>query len=485
MNFQGREENFRQWSSELRFSSPTGGAIEWMLGLSWQTNAKDNISNSLRPNVRRAQRFNILWEDVTLMNAFATVTFNFLEDRASIDLGARYSDIDKEVFITGYGATWVFDVEPVSTPGYVAVDPATVRFLQPRADENNLWTYPWKDNRNTPDEWYPSTGVEAVGLTFADFPTRLADELDAGVPNHDEFKDSFLDPQVTLRYRVGNNHSVFARWARATKGAGYDTGQTSIPANIDEMKFETEKGETFEIGSKGTVWDGRARYDVTLFRTTFTDLQLSGLAPITDQDSTSISINAGEQRVQGVEFSLTAALTDQWVVNFNGAIMDGEMTDFNGSGCNNEEFYNTLLGLNIPGVLPCDIDNGELTDRTGTQSPRTPDWKFVLTSNYRIPVWDSYEISLNAKGYISDGYITARDSFSSVVRYNQHEDLNLALGFGDQDGVWKLTGYANNIFEARESYNSELDAVPSGLTTLQIPRSAFLTYGLKFNYNFR
>jgi len=487
MNFQGREENFTQWSSELRLTSPTGGMIEWMGAVSWQTNYKDNFSNSLRPNVRRAQRFNILWEDVTLMNAFATVTFNFLDNRASLDLGGRYSDIDKEVFITGYASTWVFDVEPEpgSEPGYVAVDPDTVRFLQPGADADNLWTYPWKETRDTPQNWYPSTGVEAVGLTFADFPTRLADELDAGVPNHDEFKDSFIDPQVTLRYRMSDNHSVFARWARATKGAGYDTGQTSIPANIDEMRFETEKGETFEIGSKGTFWDGRARYDVTAFRTTFTDLQLSGLAPITDQDSTSISINAGEQRVQGLEFSVTAAVTDQLRLNLNGAVMDGKMTDFNGSGCNTEEFYNTLLDLNIPGVLPCDIDNGELTDRTGTQSPRTPDWKFVLTATYTVPVWDDYEVVFNGKGYLSDGYITARDSFSSVVKYNQHGDLNLSLGLGDQEGVWKLSAYANNIFEARESYNNELDAVPSGLSTLQVPRSSFMTYGLKFGYNFQ
>jgi len=488
-NNQSREENYSQWSSELRLSSPVGGTIEWMGAVSWQTDSKDHLSSQLTANTHRSERFNILWEDVTLLNAFATVTFNFLDNRASIDLGARYSDVDKTVYITGFGANWVFDVEPVSRPGYIAVDPATVRFLQPGAGPN-LWTYPYNLTRNTPVEWWPGTGVEAVGLSSPDYARRLAAEVDGGQPLTDEFSDSFIDPQVTLRYRAGDNHSLFARWARASKGAGYDTGQSSIPSDIDEMRFETEKAESFEIGSKGTVWDGRARYDVTLFRTTFTDLQLSGLAPIREDNQVSESLNAGEQRVQGVEFSIVTAVTDQWTVGLNAAIMDGKMTEFDGSGCNATELYNTLLDLNIPGVLPCQLfdDEGntyEKTDRSGTQSPRTPDYKFVLTSTYTIPVWDNYEVGFTAKGYISDGYITSRSAFDRTIMFNKHGDLNLQLGFGDRDGTWKLSAYANNIFEARESYNEEFDVLPLGVAGMQPNAANFMTYGLRFGYNFR
>jgi len=54
--------------------------------------------------------------------------------------------------------------------------------------------------------------------------------------------------------------------------SGYDTGQTSIPADVDEMWFDNETGRTFEVGSKGLFWDGCGRYDVTLFRSDFIDL---------------------------------------------------------------------------------------------------------------------------------------------------------------------------------------------------------------------
>jgi hypothetical protein len=519
MNYQGREETYEQWSSELRFTSPTGGMIEWMAGVSIQESWKDNFSSSMRPTVRQGQRFNWLWEDVTLQNVFATLTFNFLDNRASIDVGGRYSKVKKDVYITGYGGSWVYDQRPLTFPTGpggtpVAIAASAVRNVGPSevfvfvpfedVDNDGLWYIPYErglagSNRHIPLEWYPSQ-AEAVGLSMPDFQARLNAEVDDAVPPTDEFSDNFLDPQVTLRYRLGDDHSVFARWAKASKGAGYDTGQTSIPANIDEMRFEAETGETFEVGSKGTFMEGRARYDFTLFRTTFTDLQLSGLSVVSDQDNqTSIALNAGEQRVQGIELGMVAAVTDAWTLGVNGAIMDGEMTDFNGSGCNSTELLHQQVIDGVvaappgftenPDILPCILENEdgdalEITDRSGTQSPRTPDWKFVVTSNYIMPVLDSYQVSFNVKGYYSDGFITARDTFDRLSAYNTHGDVNLSIGFGDQAGVWALSAYANNILEARESYNGELDIFPSGINSTQVTRSNFMTYGLKFGYNF-
>lgn len=514
MNYQNREEEFDQWSTELRFTSPAGGMIEWMAGASWQQTQKDNFSSSLRANVRRGQRFNYLWEDVEWQNAFATLTFNFLNNRASIDIGGRYSHIDKTVFIRGYGATWIYDIEPCD-PGalsdeqlanptaeniaacagtthpdalMVPADQARI-YVDDPVDMDNLWTIFWRDSRDTPPNWLPSQ-ARAVGLTgFGFYPqsTEL-DDPGAGLrqgPHLDTFTDNFFDPQVTLRWRPTDNHSLFFRWAKASKGAGYDTGQTSIPDTIEDMRFEAETGETFELGSKGTLFDGRARYDVTLFRTDFDDLQLSGLAPVTDQDETSISLNAGKQRVQGVEFGVTAAVTEGFTVGLNGALMDGEMVEFNGSGCNFDEFWNAELGLGVEGLTDCEFLDEEVTDRSGDQAPRTPDWRFVLTTGYTMPLWGNLDGFVNAKGYYSDGYITARESFTLKTKYNKHGDLNLSAGVAERNGSWKLSAYANNIFEARESYNGEFDVIPDGFETIQPSRSNFMTYGLRFNYNFR
>jgi hypothetical protein len=113
-NMQARGELFSQTSSELRFTSSGDGPIQWMAGAYWQETDLRAWSSSLRANVRRGQRYNDIWEEVEFKSIFGTVTFNFMDDKLSLDVGARYQDVDKVMSVISYGATWVFDVEPVS-----------------------------------------------------------------------------------------------------------------------------------------------------------------------------------------------------------------------------------------------------------------------------------------------------------------------------------------------------------------------------------
>ncbi|NIN33973.1 MAG: hypothetical protein GTO60_02195, partial [Gammaproteobacteria bacterium] len=72
---------------------------------------------SREADVRRGYRDNVdNWLDSEWKSVFGSVTFNFLDDMASIDVGGRYADIDKDVFVKGVGGTWVFDVTPCA-PG--------------------------------------------------------------------------------------------------------------------------------------------------------------------------------------------------------------------------------------------------------------------------------------------------------------------------------------------------------------------------------
>ena len=503
MNYQGRGEDFDQTSSELRFTSSDDGPIQWMVGAYWQETDLFAWSSSLRANVRRGQRYNVITEDVEFRALFGTVTFNFMDDKMSLDIGARYQDIDKFMTVEGYGATWVFNVEPVSAgvggpPGcteddpvpcdYAMVDPATARIFLPVDAAAGLWTIFFRDTRNTPDEWLPSN-AQAVGLTARDFNApRL------GGPWAEPFNASETNPQITFRYRPTDNISFYARYAESFKIGGFDTGQTSIPDDIDELTFESEDAETYELGVKGTAWNGRFGFDATLFELEFPNLQTTALSP--DPEQTSASVNAG-QRVRGLEFSTRFAATENLRLTFAGAFMDGEMTFFPGAGCTDSEISAALSDANAP----CKIFDGDVRqlppidsldavddfdnfiDRTGSTAPRTPDWKFVLTADYRVPIAGNYELSFNAKGYASDGYILDVESFTQIVKYNQHEDLNVMIGFGDLDGTWAVSVFGRNLLEARPSYNAQFDVFPNGLaSTGGLGPGSFTSYGVKFTY---
>ena len=90
-----RDEDLNQISQEIRVSSPAGGQIEWTAGGYYQ---KDNLvlfTDNLNSELRRPRRQNFGWQKSEWKSVFASITFNFMDDRASIDVGARYTDVDK------------------------------------------------------------------------------------------------------------------------------------------------------------------------------------------------------------------------------------------------------------------------------------------------------------------------------------------------------------------------------------------------------
>lgn len=487
MNLQARGERFDQISSELRFNSVPGGKIDWTLGAFWQESKLFGWSSSLRANVRQMQRYNVITEEVEHRSLFGNVTFNFLDDRLSLDLGGRFSDVDKRMTVVAYGASWVFDVEPVSA-GTAGVDYfelagdelAAARIYLPPATGARLWYMPFRGSRVVPVEWL---GVNArpIGLTAPDYnAARL------GGPWDEPFKDSEFDPQVAVRYRVRENLTVYARYAESFKIGGFDTGQTSVPDNRAELIFESEHAEAWELGVKGSHLDGRLQFDLDLFELEIPDLQTTALSP--DPDQTTASVNAG-QRVRGLEFSTRYAASERLILGLSGAFMDGVMTDFKRAGCTPAELADPNSGCVL--ADPDDIGEGGLIDRTGSQAPRTPDWKFVVSASYRAPVLDHYELFVDARAYASDAYIIDVESFDQVVKYNRHEDLNLSVGIGAADGRWRVSVFGRNLLEARPSYNAALDIFPNGLagsgddTGVHLSPSSFATYGLKFEYFMR
>lgn len=520
MNYQGRGERFDQFSSELRMRSKPG-KVEWEVGAFFQTTDLDAHSSSLRGNVRQSQRYNIITEEVDFSALFGTVTFNMMNDRLALDIGGRYQDNDKFATVRGYAASWIFAVcpeepcDPGLTPvdvvfdpvlddyagcegdidgdRYCLVDPASARIFLNVPAGAQLYAMPWRESRDVPVAWLPGNAIP-VGLTTPDF-ARRADRGEG--PYAQPFKESGFNPQISLRYRLNEDVTVYARYAEATKIGGFDTGQNSIPESIDELTFQTEDAEQIEIGIKGVLMDGRFSFDADLFELEVPNLQVSGLSP--DPEQGAASFNAG-QRVRGLEFNLRFAASENWLFGLSGAFMDGEMTDYPGAGCTDAEIAAALTDANAPCRLfdgdvrvtppppidPLDAvdDYDSFIDRSGSRAPRTPDWKFVLSADFFTPVSNSLEFSVNARGYVSDGYILDVEGFDEIVNYETHEDLNVMVGLRNVEKGWGAYVFGRNLLEARPTYHASRDVFPDGLEGGHISPSSFATYGVKFEYLF-
>lgn len=470
-NVQNRTEDQNTWSQEFRVSSPTGGTFEWMAGAYWQIIDLELMSDTVRGELRRPRRLNLSWEDGEWRSAFASLTYNFWDDRMSIDVGARYTDIHKDAFLQGFSSTYILSIEPVSRSGYVAVPGG--------------FTYPFNRQRFIPTEW-DAQPVEAM--------TPLSTVREGGGPFTGVFDEDRISPQVTLRYRPTDNVSTYARWAQAFKAGGFDTSAGTIPDSDEAYEIDSEYAEGWEIGAKGTFWDGRARGGLSLFWLEVEDLQIATTAVRSIADRGSISTNAGLQRSRGAEFDFTWLAAERLTLGLNGALMDGKMVEFDGAGCTNAEFSvadtgpciseaeSEELTANDPGG-PNDSLAG-LIDRSGQRAPRSPKWVFTGDVNYWYPVLDGHKLTFNGKFKVSDGYISNVESFSQEIKMNRHADMNLSLGFGDINDTWEVSAWARNILEAVPSYNPEYDVAPSFIRTGGLSPSHLMSYGVRLKYNY-
>lgn len=529
-NLQHRGEIFDMVSQEFRLLSPRGGTIEWETGVFFQTEDLDlgNLGKpkyetvTIRANLRQPARFHESWQDTTWKSAFASFTWNFTE-KASLDVGARYTDIAKDSYILGLASTYIYNVNPFTNDGDGDPTTAMSNGHQSPADNPNVfavggrgprnlasqvvdcavagpnqflcgnyragyWTYQYNSgqaNRGVPDAWDTLAPVDFGPITVA---TRAMNNSNDTGPYLNEYRDNSLDPQVTLRYRYSEELSFYAKWARAFKGGGADISSGSLPVTPEEFPLLAENAENFELGAKGTLFDGAANFNVTLFQTTISDLQIATSIPVQLGTQSSQSTNAGEQRTRGIEFDGRWAATERLTLGINGALMDGVMTKFEGAGCTDEEFEAAATG-------PC-VSNAEASvpgytgfpagtiDRSGYDAPRTPDWKIVFDIDYWYPLGDKYKATFNSTTTYRDGYIWNVEEFDQVLKYDAGVIANLNFGFADINDVWSLTFWGRNILETGMKYFPEFDVDPAGRVDNALSPRNWFSYGVQFQYKY-
>lgn len=556
-----RTEIFDMHSGEVRVTSPTGGQFEWSAGAYYQKEEMDltpvvTVRANLAQPIRQHDPFN----NSEWKSAFATFTFNFMDEKASIDIGGRYSDVSKEGGIGLQTATWVFNINPdpdgdgivtgtehrpASAGGHLIrndlaeamISCATgldVRVPASAPDRGALgavigpaqcgrwagmagyWTHEYGES-DIPDVW---DTMQPVGLGA--FRDDMGNDIG---PFYDTYSEDSFDPQITLRYRPNESHSLYAKWARAFKAGGFDASDRGIPrgglrynqrvgvtgtaqvitaAQLNafgedgqkEFTYLAEHAENFELGARGDLFDSQLRYGLTLFWQEIKDLQLeTEVADVATlaaglQATGRFMTNAGAQRTRGLEFDLQYAATDRLTLAATGVIQEGIMLEYIG-GCNEFELAEADTGPCSNGVETTVVQGIEVVlpsgniDRSGEKAPRTPDWKFIFSANYELPVFDKYLFTLDTKAAVSDEYTQDTLGFTYVVAWPVHTDVNLLASIGDAEGTWDVGVYGRNLFGAKQKYYPEHEEIFRGLAEDDMPESSFFTYGLQFNYHFR
>ena len=407
-----QDEDFEQFSQELRLTSPGGETFDYILGLYYQTNELDfadsinvpenSLLRLLNPGFSDIRTRRFAEQESDMWAVFAQVTWS-ISDSVRLILGGRYSEEDKEA--TKQQQHFGSDNQP-----FPATDPSGVT-------PNVLW---------------------ALNPLFGAFSIEPYDTI-SGSRQEEEF-----NPQVTLQVDVLDDAMLYASYVEGFKAGGFDVRSNGHPdpavVNAQNLgrgldivgvfEFEDESAESLEIGAKigiGAV----AELNIAAYYTEYTNLQTSQFDGVLGFNVT----NAGEAEIKGVEMDGRWLLAEGLTLSGSLAYLDFEYTDFRNNQC-----YFGQQVLDPASVQP----DGVTCDATGKRKEYTPEWTGALILDYVRPLGNSLELRTALDLVYSDSYLfnptldprSEQDSFTKV---------NLRVALGAQNGTWELAFIGQNL----------------------------------------
>jgi len=535
-NIRNRLEDYNQWSSEIRLSSYEPGMIEWMVGAFIQKEDLHFTTIDARAEIRFNNRLNDNYQKATWNSYFGNLTYNFWDNKMSVDAGVRYSKATKDPRLVSYNSSWIYDITPCTgrSTGPVGnranvnawrgdttdwggipvqdVTPANcIKGLEPLAQRidaedalylvpslngrnvntSNLWFVPVSTQRNIPVTWRGNY-TAAVGMTPWSTEQRQFEQWSDIKLSWDHW-----DPQVVLRYRPFDELSTYFKYATAFKAGAYDLGfggsqpLNNDPGGFDELVIDPEYSETFEFGASGTWLDGRVRYNATLFRVNFDDLIATTVTdPGTENQSTQV-INIGAQRAQGLELDGQFAATDQLLLGLNFSYLDSKFTYFPNANCTEHEFRTYQesgceIILNPAGggdITNPDDALSSTIDRAGQTAAFAPEFSSSFSIDYWLP-FHEYKVDMGTRVIASSSYYTDFREFDKSTIQKAAADMNLHLGIGAMDDKWHVGLALRNLLEPRASFDPAQTSNITELANEGLRSNQVKSVALTFKYNF-
>ena len=426
------EEDYTQWSQELRIASPADNRARFMAGLYYQ-NEKLEFGDQI-----------FLPEDSGVVRLVGLATTGDPEG-AFVSLGdtSAFRDFNQNTYVSSAFGQLSFDITDrwITNFGlrYTHTEKEAVRVFR----EGDLDRVPF--DINTAEGFDRLT---AGAPLFASIFNAAFHQL-SGVRKKDRISWAFVTD-----YQLTDDAMIYGSVKRGFKSGGFDVRSNSEPnpgttgagtlfpesvagsvSNVDAgtFEFEDEEALAFEVGSKMSLADGAAELSVAVFYTQFDNLQVS----IFDGTLGFNVGNAASATTMGVELDGRWQLTDNWMLSGSVAWLDFEFDDFKNGQCvqgqdtdfpENEGHPDALVGK-------CDY--------TGKTNQYVADYSGAIGINYEKELGPVlFRSTLDV--LFTDSYLTSQN-LDSRTEQDAYAQLDLRLAVGDPDGIWEVALLGRNL----------------------------------------
>jgi outer membrane receptor protein involved in Fe transport len=118
-----------------------------------------------------------------------------------------------------------------------------------------------------------------------------------------------FDPRFYGQYYLGKDSNIYASASKGFRSGGFNS--------VGQPPYNPESLWTYEVGSKNTFYSGRVVANVSGFYSDYTNYQVSGEV-FNGTSLTGLLSNAGDARVEGVEWELAWRFLDDWTIRTTG-----------------------------------------------------------------------------------------------------------------------------------------------------------------------
>ena len=174
------------------------------------------------------------------------------------------------------------------------------------------------------------------GLRYTDEKKRISRSWDSNfgvlVPEGTRAEESFdrLTATATAKYDFSPDVNVYARYAQGFKSGGFNGEADTVIGST--TPYKPELSQSFEIGTKARLFDGRLQANLAYFHDRRKDMQLSVFKAANSLSSE--ILNAGKARIQGFELELDARPSDWLRVSGNIGTLDTKYIEYLDRGVN-------------------------------------------------------------------------------------------------------------------------------------------------------
>jgi iron complex outermembrane receptor protein len=391
-NIEHAREIYTQYSQELRIISPTGGQFEYIAGLYYQSSDL-NVTNDFSATVF-ATRLSQHDQDEKSFAAFGAITWN-VNDQLRLTAGLRYTTVDKDVLRE--------QILAENQGNHILADAIPMTPMNPLFGLFNFG-FGWQN------------GILAASRT-----------------------DDDVTPSFNLQYDWNDDLMTYFSYGQGFKAGGFDEQNGVMnPATIG---FRPEQAETFEIGVKSSLLDGRMRLNVTAFHSEFTDLQVRSFDGVINI----LVSNAGSSITQGVEMDMLWQMSDKFQLGFQAAYTDAEWDDRQNGQCTTTQAAGLVTG--------CDFTDpsNPVQDQTGQPLFMAPEITANIGLTYSHPMQNGYQVVANLSGMFEDDFFLEDDN-DPLTMQDGYVKLDAYVRLESPSNKWELSLIGKNLNDKLTSH---------------------------------